>query len=69
MANQPSYKDVSAHTLVTLKGKKKVDLKDYATKADKIFEHKKDAKASHDKKMADAEATHDKAKADYKAKK
>jgi len=46
MADQPSYKDVRAAVLVDPKAKKKVSLKDYATKGDKIFESKKDAKAS-----------------------
>jgi PPK2 family polyphosphate:nucleotide phosphotransferase len=46
MADQPSYKDVRAAVLVDPKAKKKVSLKDYPTKGDKIFESKKDAKAS-----------------------
>ena len=46
MADQPSYKDVRAAVLVDPKAKKKVSLKDYPTKGDKIFDSKKDAKAS-----------------------
>jgi PPK2 family polyphosphate:nucleotide phosphotransferase len=46
MADQPSYKDIRAAVLVDPKAKKKVSLKDYPTKGDKIFDSKKDAKAS-----------------------
>ena len=46
MSDQPSYKDVRAAVLVDPKAKKKVSLKDYPTKGDKVFESKKDAKAS-----------------------
>jgi PPK2 family polyphosphate:nucleotide phosphotransferase len=48
MADQPSYKDVRAATLVDPKAKKKVSLKDFPTRGDKIFDSKKDAKASLD---------------------
>jgi PPK2 family polyphosphate:nucleotide phosphotransferase len=46
--NQPSYKDIAAVTLADAKAKKKISLADYPTHGDKIFEHKKDAKASLD---------------------
>jgi PPK2 family polyphosphate:nucleotide phosphotransferase len=46
MPSQPSYKDVSAVTLAEPKAKKKIALADYPTHGDKIFENKKDAKAS-----------------------
>jgi PPK2 family polyphosphate:nucleotide phosphotransferase len=48
MADQPSYKDVRAAVAVDPKAKKKVSLKDFPTKGDKIFDSKKDAKASLD---------------------
>ena len=48
MADQPSYKDVRAATLVDPKAKKKFVLADCPTRGDKIFESKKDAKASLD---------------------
>ncbi len=56
MADQPSYKDVRAAVLADPKGKKKISLGDYATKGDKVFDSKKDAKASLD---ADALAIND----------
>jgi PPK2 family polyphosphate:nucleotide phosphotransferase len=48
MADQPSHKDVHAETLVDPKAKKKFSLKDRDTRGDKLFESKKDAKASLD---------------------
>ncbi|HVY90759.1 MAG TPA: PPK2 family polyphosphate kinase [Hyphomonadaceae bacterium] len=48
MTSQPSFKDVTAHTLVNPKARKKAELADYPTRADKIFDSKKDAKASLD---------------------
>jgi PPK2 family polyphosphate:nucleotide phosphotransferase len=56
MADQPSYKDIRAAVLSDPKAKKKVSLGDYATKGDKIFDSKKEAKASLD---ADALAIND----------
>ena len=46
MANQPSYEDVRAATLVDPKAKKKISLSDYTTHGGKVFEDKKAAKAS-----------------------
>jgi PPK2 family polyphosphate:nucleotide phosphotransferase len=48
MTSQPSYEDVSAVTLANPKAKKKIALADHPTHGGKIFEHKKDAKASLD---------------------
>jgi PPK2 family polyphosphate:nucleotide phosphotransferase len=48
MTSQPSHKDVRAETLVDPKAKAKFSLDDRATRGDKIFENKKDAKASLD---------------------
>jgi PPK2 family polyphosphate:nucleotide phosphotransferase len=56
MPSQPSFKDVHAETLVAPKGKAKFSLDDRPTGGDKIFENKKDAKASLD---ADALAIND----------
>lgn len=46
MSNQPSLKDVQELTLVDPKTKKTFALKDRDTRGDKLFESKKDAKAS-----------------------
>ena len=46
MADRPTLKDIRAATLVDPKSKKPVSLEKYATHGDKIFESKKDAKAS-----------------------
>jgi len=48
MPSEPSYKDVSALTLVNPKAKKKPALADYPTRGDAAFDSKKDAKASLD---------------------
>lgn len=48
MASQPSLEDVRAATIVDPKGKKSFSLKDRDTRGEKIFESKKDAKASLD---------------------
>jgi len=48
MPSEPSYKDVSALTLVNPKAKKKPALADYPTRGDAAFDGKKDAKASLD---------------------
>ncbi len=53
MTDQPSTKDIRVATLVDPRGMKKVSLADWSTRGDKIFENKKDAKASLD---ADAQA-------------
>lgn len=49
MSDQPSFKDVKAATLANSKAKKSLLLSDFATRDDKLFEHKKDAKASLEK--------------------
>lgn len=46
MPDQPSLKDVSEYTLVDPKQKKTFELKARDTRGDKLFENKKDAKAS-----------------------
>jgi PPK2 family polyphosphate:nucleotide phosphotransferase len=46
MSGQPSYDDVSAVTLANPRARKKLSLGDFPTHGGKIFEHKKDAKAS-----------------------
>ena len=46
MSDQPSLKDVSEYTLVDPKQKKTFELKVCDTRGDKLFENKKDAKAS-----------------------
>ena len=48
MPDQPSLKDVRAATLVNPKAKKPVSLKDFPTRGDKLFDSKKDARASLD---------------------
>ena len=46
MSNQPSYKDVQDFTLVDPKKAKSFSLKERDTRGEKLFESKKDAKAS-----------------------
>jgi len=46
MAQQPSYKDISAVTLANPKAKKKITLDDFPTRDDGLFGSKKDAQAS-----------------------
>ena len=46
MTNQPGFKNVLAATLADPKVKKTISLTDYPTHGDKVFETKKDAKAS-----------------------
>ena len=48
MASQPSYEEVSAVTLASAKGKKKISLADYPTHGGKVFDSKKDARESLD---------------------
>ncbi len=48
MADQPSIRDVHEQTVVDPKAKKSFVLKDRPTRGDKLFEHKKEAKASLD---------------------
>lgn len=46
MSDQPSIKDIHEHTVVDPKAKKAFELKDRPTRGDKLFDAKKDAKAS-----------------------
>jgi PPK2 family polyphosphate:nucleotide phosphotransferase len=48
MADQPSLEDVRAATLAKPNGRKKLSLADFPTRDDKLFEGKKDARASLD---------------------
>jgi PPK2 family polyphosphate:nucleotide phosphotransferase len=49
MSDHPSIEDVRAATIVDPKARKSFSLKDRDTRGDKLFEHKKEAKASLDK--------------------
>jgi PPK2 family polyphosphate:nucleotide phosphotransferase len=46
MADPPSFEDVRAATLAKAQGRKKLSLADFPTRGDRLFETKKDAKAS-----------------------